>query len=182
MNNKKTPSKTEVTDNLTSEENITLRQKSTGHWPFERSGFMPFNSLRKEVDDIFNQFTDRFGMFNRQTSEGFQIPALDVDETETALEITAEMPGVYEADIDVSVTDSVLTIHGEKQSTKQSKDSARRISERSFGVFERTIALPFKCEVDSIDAQYDNGVLQISIPKPENLESKPQKVAIKSAA
>lgn len=152
------------------------------HWPFDNGSFAPFHSLRREVDDIFNQFTDRFGVFSREPSTGFQVPALDVDETENSFEISAELPGVAEADIDVSITDSVLTIHGEKQQSSQSEDTNQRISECSYGVYERSLSLPFNCDAKSIDAQYDNGVLHLSIPKPKEVKSKPQKVAIKSAA
>jgi|GEM_PF-94369 len=154
---------------------------SVRHWPFD-SSFGPLNSLRREVDEIFNQFTDRFGVFGRVDSEDFQIPALDVDETEEAFEISAELPGVAEEDIDISVTDNVLTIHGEKQQSSKREEADRRISECSYGVYERSLSLPFKCEAKSIKADYDNGVLHLVIPKPKQVETKPQKVAIRSAA
>jgi len=154
---------------------------STRHWPFDNN-FAPLNSLRREVDEIFNQFTDRFGVFGRSDTKDFQIPALDVDETEKAFEVSAELPGVAEEDIDISVTDNVLTIHGEKQQSSQSEDADRRISECSYGVYERSLSLPFKCDAKSIKADYDNGVLHLVIPKPKQVTTKPQKVAIRSAA
>jgi len=182
MSKKKPEASDQVTEATKGANDQIMASPSARHWPFDNGGFAPFNSLRREVDDIFNQFTDRFGLFSRQPSNGFQIPALDVDETETSFEIAAELPGVAEADIDVSVTDSVLTIHGEKQQSSESEDADRRISECSYGVYERSLSLPFNCDAKSIDAKYDNGVLHLSIPKPKEVKSKPQKVAIKSAA
>jgi len=141
-------------------QNISAAQGKVQHWPFDNGNFAPLHSLRKEVDEIFNQFTNRFGAF----------------------EISAELPGVTEQDIDVSVTDSILTIHGEKQQRQESEDADHRISECSYGVYERSLSLPFNCDAKAIDANYDNGVLHLSIPKPKQVASKAQKVAIKSAA
>lgn len=183
MKKKKTQSPDTVTDAPTRSANDkVIASPSTRHWPFESGNFAPLNSLRREVDDIFNQFTDRFGVFSRHPSETFQVPALDVDETDTSFEIAAELPGVAETDIDISVTDSVLTIHGEKQHSFQKEDANQRISECSYGVYERSLSLPFNCDAKSIEANYDNGVLHLSVPKPKQTVSKPQKVAIKSAA
>ena len=105
-----------------------------------------------------------------------------VDETEETFEISAEMPGVAEADIDVSIADSILTIHGEKQHSLQGEDTDSRISERSYGVYERSLSLPFSCDAKSVDARYDNGVLRLIIPKPKQAKNKPQKIAVKKAA
>jgi len=182
MSKKQSKQAGQITDLPERTNDQVVTSPTTRHWPFDDGNFAPFQSLRREVDDIFNQFTDRFGVFSREPSNGFQIPALDVDETETSFEISAELPGVSEADIDVSVTDSVLTIHGEKQQSSESEDSDRRISECSYGVYERSLSLPFNCDAKSIEAKYDNGVLHLSVPKPKDVKSKPQKVKIKSAA
>ncbi len=171
-----------VEETKTNANEQTLSTLSPQHWPFDNGSFAPLHSLRREVDDLFNQFTDRFGVFNRNADDAFKIPALDVDETETSFEISAELPGVAEQDIDVTVTDSILTIHGEKQQTSKKVDANKRISECSYGVYERSLSLPFNCDAKSIEAQYDNGVLHLSVPKPKQAESKPQKVAIKTAA
>jgi len=162
-------------------ESLSKKSRST-HWPFDNGSFAPFQSLRREVDDIFNQFTGRFGVLPHRATELLQTPPLDVDETEKTIEILAELPGVAEEDIDVFVTDSVLTIHGEKQHRKEQEDADHRISECSYGVFERSLSLPFSCDAKTIDASYDNGVLHLVIPKPEKAESKAQKVKVKTAA
>jgi len=182
MNKKKSKTPEQTAKTPASANDQVTATPTARHWPFDNGGFAPFNSLRREVDDIFSQFTDRFGVFSREPSNGFQIPALDVNETESSFEISAELPGVAEADIDVSVADSILTIHGEKQQSSQNQDANSRISECSYGVYERSLTLPFNCNAKSIDANYDNGVLHLSIPKPKDVKSKPQKVAIKSAA
>jgi len=182
MSKKKSKSPESVSKVPSSANDQVIATPSGRHWPFDNGNFAPFNSLRREVDDIFNQFTDRFGVFSRTPSEAFQIPALDVDETDSSFEISAELPGISEEDIDVSVTDNILTIHGEKQQSSQSEDADRRISECSYGIFERSLSLPFNCDAKSIEAKYDNGVLHLSVPKPKDATRKPQKVAIKSAA
>ena len=152
------------------------------HWPFDHGRFAPLNSLRREVDDLFNQFSNRFGLFSQDASDRLQIPALDVNETESALEISAELPGVAQEDIDVSLADGVLTIHGEKQQSSESEDAQHRISECSYGVYERSLTLPFYCDAEDISAQYDNGVLRLSVSKPTKGKGQPQKVTVKSAA
>jgi len=182
MSKKKSQATEQLADAPTNANEKMIASPSSRHWPIDNGGFAPFHSLRREVDDIFNQFTDRLGVFSREPSTGLQIPALDVDETDKSFEISAELPGVAESDINVSVTDSVLTIHGEKQQSSESDEADRRISECSYGVYERSLSLPFNCDAKSIDAKYDNGVLHLSIPKPKEIKSKPQKVAIKSAA
>lgn len=159
-----------------------IKSKDSQNWPFDNGGFASFDSLRREVDGIFNQFTNRFSTLSQNASDEIQMPALDVNETDKAFEISAEMPGVAEEDVDVSVTDSLLTIHGKKQQSSKSEDADIRISECSYGVYERSLTLPFNCDAKSIKAKYDNGFLHLTVPKPKVEASKTQKVTIKSAA
>ena len=148
----------------------------------DNSVFVPLLSLRREIDDIFNQFTDRFGIFSHDDREGLKIPAMNVDESETAYEISAELPGVAEKDIDVSLTDTTLSICGTKEQSKETNEANRRVSEFSSGSYERSLTLPFAANAKDVTAEYSNGVLHITIPKPKTVENKPQKIAVKSAA
>lgn len=151
------------------------------HWPFDDGNFAPFHSLRREVDELFSQFTDRFSV-EQDGKDRFKSPAIDVTETDEAFEIVAEFPGVEENDIDVTIADNILTLHAEKLQKTESEEANSRISECRYGVFERSLSLPFSCDADNISANYADGVLKLSIPKPSANETTPKKITIKSAA
>lgn len=144
--------------------------------------FAPFQSLRKEVDELFNQFTHRLGSVGRAEFPNFKIPLTDIDETDDAYEISAELPGIPQEDIDITVENSTVTIHGEREQTKKSGKAKNRVTESSYGVYERSLSLPFAVDASSVEAEYDNGVLHLTIPKPAQVDTAPQKIAIKSAA
>lgn len=153
-----------------------------GTWPFEAGIFTRFDNLRKEMDSVFTQFSDRFGVFQVTDDVSAQVPNWDVSETDSQIIISVEMPGIAQNDIDISINENVLSISGEKQETRQSKDENRRVSERSYGRFERAMTLPFSSNSDCITAEYRDGVLNITIEKPAEEKSKVQKVEIKTAA
>lgn len=160
-------------------EGDVLTRPTSRHWPFDDTGFAPLASLRREMDDVFSQISERFAQTN---GDGRQVPALDVTETDSEFEITAEMPGVAEADVDVSITDNVVSITGEKSKTSDRETANSRISERQYGRYERSIRLPVACKATDITAEYENGVLHLSIPKPDEKKVKPQSVKIKTKA
>jgi HSP20 family protein len=101
---------------------------------------------------------------------------LHVAETKDAIDVTAELPGVDEQDIEVTFATGVLTIRGEKKTERNEKDSRKngRLVERSYGVFNRSIALPFEPVSDKIEAKFDNGVLRVHLPKPPEVAGKQQ--------
>ncbi len=105
-------------------------------------------------------------------------PSIDVHEDEHAVYIKADVPGLEEKDIDVELEKNVLTISGEKKEEKNEEDKNRnyRYSERRFGSFSRSVLLPDGIKADAVTARYKNGVLEIEIPKSE--EVKPKKIAI----
>ncbi len=141
-----------------------------------------FYSLHKEVDRLFNEFTRGFGVpaFRSHLGEGESrfSPRINVSETDTAIEISVELPGVEEDNIDVTLADDALTIKGEKQSEVEDKSKDYHLIERSYGVFRRSIPLPFKVAAESVNAKFDKGVLSISLPKPPEVEAKIQKIEI----
>ena len=106
---------------------------------------------------------------------------MDVVENDNALEITTELPGVSNDDVEVTIVDNTLTIRGEKKAEKKEEKDDYRMVERSYGSFKRSLRLPFEVSADQIDAQFKDGILKVILPKPPEIEAKTQKVAIKSA-
>jgi HSP20 family protein len=106
-------------------------------------------------------------------------PAVDIRETDEAIGITADLPGIDMKDIDIHVEGGVLTIAGEKKCAADAKEGEYHRSERAFGRFERSFTLPQTVVQDSIDAVYKDGVLTVSLPKTP--EAKPKKIDVKSA-
>jgi len=140
--------------------------------------FNPFLSSQREVERLFDDFTRGFaglgnGKFDMQ-------PSMDVTETEKEIEITAELPGLEEKDVQISVFDKLLTIRGEKNAEKEEKDKNYRLVERSYGSFERTLELPDGVNTDEIKASIGKGVLKVTVPKPAPTQVK--KIDVKAAA
>ena len=128
--------------------------------------------------DFLSSFFEDFGMPSLFTEEtGFR-PAFDVSETENELIVRAEIPGMEKKDIDIHLTDGVLTIKGEKRHEKEDKEENYHRIERSYGAFSRTIRLPFDVETDKVDATYKDGVLKVMLPKSETAKLK--KIEVKS--
>ena len=146
--------------------------------PFWR-GEDPFRTLFQEVQKTFEDFSRR-SPFARFSSDVLS-PRIDVAESKDAIDITAELPGVDEKDVDVTLVDDVLTIRGEKKSEReeQDKDKNWHVVERSYGSFSRAIPLPFEPDATKVEAKFDKGVLRIRLPKSEEVTKKEQKIEIK---
>ncbi|MDH3662676.1 MAG: Hsp20/alpha crystallin family protein [Alphaproteobacteria bacterium] len=106
------------------------------------------------------------------------MPQIDVSETDADVTIEAELPGVDEKDIDVTLTDNLLTIKGEKKQEKEEKNKDYHLTERSYGSFSRSMTLPFDADPKKIRAKFDAGVLKITLPKPAEVKAKVKKIAI----
>ena len=152
-------------------------------WGESRDVFPPFRSLHREIDRVFDEFT-RAVPWGEEASNGDGLqrfaPRIDMRETEGALEITAELPGVDEKDIEVTVTNDIMTIKGEKKSESEKEDKGYHMVERSYGMFQRSIALPYEVDADNVEARFEKGVLKVSMPKPPEIEAKTRKIAVKS--
>lgn len=122
-----------------------------------------FTSLQQEMNRMFEDFGSPL---MREPEGRLLTPRIDVIENEGAVEISAELPGIDEKDVDVSLDENVLTIRGEKRFERKEEKSDFHVSERSWGSFARTIALPFRVEPDQIRADFEKGVLHITVPKP----------------
>lgn len=131
--------------------------------------------LQSDINRLFDAFMTPFeGTEIRRTLS----PKLDVAETKDKFEIKAEMPGIDEKDIDVSMDDGVLTISGEKKTEAENDDKGYWLKECSYGSFSRSIRLPENIADDKIVAKFDKGVLMIDVPKKEPTVTKTKKIAI----
>lgn len=144
----------------------------------------PFYSLQKDMNNLFDNFFRGFNMAPRgfaASGMGSFSPSIDVKENENEFIIKAELPGVDEKDIEVTVTNDSITIKGEKKEEKEDKDKNYYYMERSYGSFSRVI--PFEAEIESgkAEAKFKNGILDIKIPKNQSAKAKGTKVSIKSA-
>ncbi|MDL2398321.1 Hsp20/alpha crystallin family protein [Rhizobium mayense] len=144
----------------------------------------PFDSLRSEMDRVFNEFTpnffDRpFARFPTAFTRG--MPAVDFVESGKSYELTAELPGIEAKDLDVALTNGILTIKGEKQESKEEKAKEYYLSERRYGTFQRSFQLPDSIDTDQIDASFANGVLKVVLPKRPGAQENDRKIAIKTA-
>ena len=108
------------------------------------------------------------------------MPAVDIIEKPEALVVTAELPGIAAKDVDVSVDDGILTISGEKEEEKKegAEDSDYYLFERRYGSFRRSFTLPNAVDVDKISAEFDNGLLKVTLPKTENVKVKGKKISV----
>src|SRR5215831_17200943 len=142
-----------------------------------RREWNPYINLHREMDRLFDDFTRGWPTFGRAwpslgtfTNEPSlvppMVPTMDVTETEKEIEITAELPGLEEKDVEVNVADNILTIRGEKKVEKEEKNKDYHLSERSYGSFARTLKLPAGIEPEMVKASIANGVLKVTIPKP----------------
>ena len=137
----------------------------------------PFAALQRELDSFFTDYNRGLPAL---TEVGARIPALNVAETKDAVEITTELPGVDEKDINVSLDGNRLVISGEKKQDSDRTDKEWHVVERSYGAFHRAIALPFEPNEDSIDAHFDNGVLHLKVKKPAEVEKAKKTIQIKA--
>ena len=97
------------------------------------------------------------------------------------IEIAAELPGVADNDVEVSLSDGVLTIKGEKKTKKEDQDKGYHLMERSYGSFLRSLAIPHDVDPDKVSASFDDGVLKVTLQKPPAAQSKTKKISLKKA-
>jgi HSP20 family protein len=138
----------------------------------------PFASFRREMDRMFDDFFN--GGRDLGAWTGWQaMPALDVRDAGEELIVEAELPGVSEDDIDVSVSRDMLTIRGEKRSEHEEKTSERNYTERRYGAFSRSVQLPFEVGDEKVDATFDKGVLKLRIKKPADAQRSVRKIELR---
>ncbi|MFS8116215.1 Hsp20/alpha crystallin family protein [Rhizobium jaguaris] len=150
-------------------------------------GWSPFESLRSEIDRLFDDFTPTFWHrpFGRlslgKSFPSIAAPAVDVVEKEKAYEISAELPGIAAKDLEVRLANHTLTIKGEKQETKEEKGKEYYLSERRYGSFQRSFQIPEGVDAAKVEASFSNGVLTVNLPKTAEAQKSERKVIIKAA-
>lgn len=143
---------------------------------------VPFRRYRSPVvrprRDLFHWFLEDFDFPDFTTDDGGWLPAFDVSETDDEVIVKAELPGMDVKDIDITLTDGLLTIKGERKLEKEDKKENYHRIERRFGSFSRSLNLGASVQADSIEAGYKDGILTVTLPKAE--ENKPKKIEVKN--
>ena len=133
----------------------------------------PFEVFERDVKRIFDDF---FALEPVDLFDSAWLPTVDVEEDEKSIHVRAEIPGIDEKDINVTLEDNVLTISGEKKEERKEENKRYVLAERRFGSFKRSIALPAEVKSDSVKASFKNGVLTIDFEKKE--VSQPKRITI----
>jgi HSP20 family protein len=145
---------------------------------FRRDDRDPFTAMQREINRVF----DDFGRGSpARWADADVSPRIDVAETDNTIEVTAELPGLDEKDVDVVLRDDVLTVKGEKKSEREEKKKDYHLIERSFGSFARSIRLPFEADSEAVKASFNKGVLRVVINKPAQVKDKTVKIPVRSA-
>lgn len=136
----------------------------------------PFRELRKEMDSLFDNF---FGQGQLQPAPPAMVsPSIDIKEDEKAITMTAELPGMTEDDIDLKISNGLLTVSGEKKLERDEKKDNYHVMERQYGSFTRSVPLPDRVDESAIGAKFDKGVLTVTMPKKPGTESGTRKIKI----
>jgi HSP20 family protein len=137
--------------------------------------FRNLTDIQSEVNRLFDTFV---GRSTGPAASGRWLPAVDMHETKDNLVLTVELPGVREKDISVSITADLLSIKGERRWEDEAKDQKFLHVERAYGQFERLVQLPIAVQADKVKATYRDGVLDIALPKAEELKPREIKIDI----
>lgn len=162
--------------------------------PAQASAPDAWRSFRTEMDRLFDRFAGGWGMpslrrmfdvepaFRYESTFSVPSPAVDISEDEAGYKVTAELPGMAEKEIEVVLSDGMLTLKGEKRQEKEQKDKNFYLSERAYGSFQRSFALPDGVDRDKITADFAKGVLTITMPKTAKAKEAEKKIEVKAAA
>jgi len=172
---------------------IRTEKKSATAPATKGEALAPFDSLRQEIDRLFDEFRPfnwRFPFARPSPAfepswprfESWQAaPAMDLAETDGEYEITAELPGMDEKNIDIKLSNGMLTIKGEKSEEKEEKDKEYYLSERRYGSFQRSFQMPEGIDADKIAGSFAKGVLTVKLPKTAEAKKSAKKIEIKAA-
>jgi HSP20 family protein len=151
-----------------------------------RRGENPFEELQRQMNDLFDGFFDDSGwprlpaLRAGERHPDLLSPNVEVAESDEALEVTAELPGLDEKDIQVSLDENALTLRGEKREEREEKKKNYHLSERSYGSFQRVIPLPADVDPSKVKARFSKGVLKITMPKTEKSKAAGRSIPIES--
>jgi HSP20 family protein len=131
--------------------------------------------LRREMDRIWERFS---GERPGELAAGEWSPSLDVSESEDRIVVKAEAPGMDPKKIDISLSNGVLTLKGEKKREREEKNENFHLVERSYGSFSRSVRLPAEVAEDKVKANYKDGILTITLPKTEKAKERAIKIEV----
>ncbi len=156
--------------------NSLINRKGNGHnTPMHYGLRKNFNEM---LNSMFNNWLD-FPFRDDETVLKNMEPKIEVSDNDKEVVVRAEMPGMNEKDINLEISnDGYLTISGEKKSERKENENGSCFSEFSYGSFERTIPLPWELKTDNAEASFENGILQINIPKSTEEQGKKKKISI----
>lgn len=138
--------------------------------------YEPFRGLRREFDRLFDDFNRDFDMEN---TTAMWMPRLDLSETDDSFVMRVDLPGLKPEDVEITLQDDQLVVRGERErSTSESRENYHR-AERSYGSFFRALTLPRNADRERIEADFENGVLTIAMPK--TAESQPRRIEVGAA-
>jgi HSP20 family protein len=148
----------------------------------KRSNAHPLVGLHRDINQLFEDFFgDEWPLLHEpELKKAMLSPKFDVIENDKSIEITAELAGVNEKDLDVSIDGNVLTVKGEKKEEVKENKKDYHLSERRYGSFLRTFPLPDRLEMNKIEASFKNGVLKVVLPKNAEAKSTARKIQVKS--
>jgi len=148
----------------------------------EFAGASPFGALQAQMNRLFDDMWRDFGALGTQgDAAALAAPSVDVSEDDRAVQVTAEMPGLSEKDLEVEFANGTLRIAGEKTRETNGGDRRDMVTERVYGRFERLIPIAREVDADNVDAQYRDGVLTVTLPKLEQGAGR-HRIEVKRAA
>lgn len=163
--------------------------KQAGQMPARGGAVSPMTAWRSQMDRAFEDFFRTWGLpaglagtaqpLGMASARSLIAPSIDVRETDKAVEISAELPGMTEKDVKVTLHEGVLTIEGEKKEESETKEADLWLSERRYGSFRRSFTLPDTLDGEKVKASFDKGVLKVSIAKrPAPSKPEPRSIPI----
>lgn len=158
--------------------NIVPRRARRPYRLSTRRAHAPYRALQQEIDNMFNEFASLTPWSDSEFWGEFS-PRLNVAESEKEIEVTAELPGIDEEDVEISISQDVLTIKGEKKQEQEESEGSLYRMERRYGSFCRSIELPSGVvDADEAQASYKNGVLTVLLPKREEVQETTKRIAV----
>lgn len=150
--------------------------------PVKRDNFdEPFYGIQRDMDRFFGDFFGgEFGL-SPWSSFGAFSPQVDVKETDQEIKVFAELPGLDEKEVEVSLSRNTLTISGEKKQEKEDKGENYYRMERSYGSFKRAIPLTTEVEADKVEASFKNGVLTVTLPKTAEAQRQTKRITVRTS-
>jgi HSP20 family protein len=143
--------------------------------------FQDLLAIQDEMNQLFGRAVGQGGQRGQgqgQVAERMWAPALDISERKDAYVVTVEVPGVKADDLDITLEDGLLTIRGERRFTQETSEQQFHRVERRYGSFRRSITLPSQVQADQIEASFEDGLLEVVVPKAE--EAKPKKISVRA--